>query len=108
MNKNKLILLSLLFSNSLFANQYKHSYSEIDRITVTASPFATKVLDSAAAIKILDGQEKSLKQTLSLGDSLASYSGVSSTGSQSGKPVIRGLSGNRIKILWNSVAQDFL
>ena len=110
MNQIKLIFFLLLFSNSLFANQDKHSYSEIDRITVTASPFATKVLDSAAAIKILDGQEKSLKQTLSLGDSLASYSGVSSisTGSQSGKPVIRGLSGNRIKILWNSVAQDFL
>jgi iron complex outermembrane receptor protein/hemoglobin/transferrin/lactoferrin receptor protein len=80
----------------------------IEVITVTASPLETKINQANAAISILSGKEKARKQSLSLGATLAGEVGVDniSTGDQAGKPVIRGLSGNRVRILSDGVAQD--
>lgn len=84
------------------------SERDIERISVTASPFKTRVNDSASAIEVLAGDEKARYQSLSLGASLDKMAGVSNvaTGGQSGKPVLRGLSGDRIRILLDGVPQD--
>ena len=80
----------------------------IEQISVTASPFRTRIIDSASAVEVLAGDEKKRYQSLSLGVSLEKMAGVSNvaTGGQSGKPVIRGLSGDRIRILLDGVPQD--
>ena len=58
---------------------------------------------------MLNGDEKRKIQTLSLGQTLAGEVGVDNieTGGQAGKPVIRGLSGNRVRVLIDNVAQDY-
>jgi iron complex outermembrane receptor protein/hemoglobin/transferrin/lactoferrin receptor protein len=62
-----------------------------------------------ADVDVLAGAEKRSRQTPSLGGTLEALPGVTSigTGSQVGKPVIRGFSGNRIRILSNNVGLDF-
>jgi len=80
----------------------------IEVITVTASPLETKISQANASISILGGKDKERKQSLSLGETLADEVGLDNiaTGDQAGKPVIRGLSGNRVRILSDGVAQD--
>lgn len=60
------------------------SERDIERISVTASPFKTRVNDSASAIEVLAGDEKARYQSLSLGASLEKMAGVSNvpTGGQ--------------------------
>ncbi|MGK7370829.1 MAG: TonB-dependent receptor plug domain-containing protein, partial [Candidatus Halalkalibacterium sp. M3_1C_030] len=55
------------------------------------------------------GDAKFSKQQTSLGSSLEELAGVSSisTGSQMGKPVIRGLSGSQVRVLDDGVAMDY-
>lgn len=111
-NKIMLALIPLITiagsANAESDSNNEPSPANIERISVTASPFQSRVLDSAAAISILDGEEKRRYQSLSLGGSLEHLSGVSniSTGGQSGKPVMRGLSGDRVRILIDGVPQD--
>ncbi|MGM0629885.1 MAG: TonB-dependent receptor plug domain-containing protein [Pseudomonadota bacterium] len=89
-------------------SKHAHHHS-IERIEVTGSPFATQQSDTASALSVLAGDEKLQHESLSLGDSLNHLAGVDSiaTGGQAGKPVIRGLSGNRIRVLKDGIAQDF-
>jgi outer membrane receptor protein involved in Fe transport len=62
----------------------------------------------AATIDVLQGLEKELRQGASLGQSLEHLPGVRTlnTGNNAGIPVIRGLTGNRIRILSNSIGVD--
>jgi outer membrane receptor protein involved in Fe transport len=63
----------------------------------------------AATINVLEGLEKELRQGASLGQTLEHLPGVRtlSTGNNAGIPVIRGLTGNRIRLLSNSIGVDF-
>ena len=88
----------------------KHSHHHsIEHIEITGSPFATQRADTASALSVVAGDEKLQHESLSLGESLNHLVGVDSiaTGGQAGKPVIRGLSGNRIRVLKDGIAQDF-
>ncbi|MDR9366897.1 MAG: TonB-dependent receptor [Balneolaceae bacterium] len=80
-----------------------------ESITVTGTPYASDPLTTPADVDVLTGDTKFTQQTTSLGASLTDLSGVSSisTGSQMGKPVIRGLSGDRIRVLDDGVAMDY-
>lgn len=80
----------------------------LDPVSVTAAPFVTTVEDSPTAVDVVEGEEKRRQQGASLGALVEDIPGVSniSTGSQVGKPVIRGLSGSRIRVLSGGVAQD--
>jgi iron complex outermembrane receptor protein/hemoglobin/transferrin/lactoferrin receptor protein len=82
---------------------------QIETITVTGTAYASDPLTSPADVDILGGSEKFAAQQTSLGASLEELAGVStiSTGSQIGKPVIRGLSGNRVRVLDDGTAMDF-
>jgi iron complex outermembrane receptor protein/hemoglobin/transferrin/lactoferrin receptor protein len=77
-------------------------------IVVTGTPVASGPLDTPADIDVLAGAEKARRQETSLGDSLDHLSGLDTigTGSQVGKPVIRGFSGNRIRVLSDGVGLD--
>lgn len=82
---------------------------QLGTITITAAPFATLAEDAPSSVDVLDGEEKRQAESLSLGATLDDLPGVSTitTGGQVGNPVIRGLSGNRIRVLNDGIAQDY-
>nr|WP_321266326.1 TonB-dependent receptor [uncultured Sulfurimonas sp.] len=83
---------------------------ELDAITISASPVHNHgTFDVPAAVDVLDKDAIASKTTASLGEILSDISGVDNiaTGSQSGKPVIRGMSGERVKVLSNGSSTDF-
>lgn len=77
-------------------------------VTVTGTPIPGDPLLQAAAVDVIQSPEKERVETTSLGDSLAQLAGVNNigTGNQTGKPVIRGLSGERVRILSDGVGVD--
>lgn len=79
----------------------KPSVVEIAPIQVTASPVATTALTSPQPIGVISGEDLRLAQRASLGATLETQAGVRSlsTGSGIGKPVIRGMTSNRVLIL---------
>jgi iron complex outermembrane receptor protein/hemoglobin/transferrin/lactoferrin receptor protein len=87
------------------------TYSELPEVTVTGTATATASDPFAASsdIDVLAGEAKRRRQRTSLGQSLEHLPGVSNiaTGPQAGKPVIRGLSGNRIRVLEDGIATNF-
>lgn len=80
-----------------------------ETITVTGTPYASDPLTTPADVDVLSGDTKFSEQQTSLGASLDDLAGVSSisTGSQMGKPVIRGLSGSQVRVLDDGVAMDY-
>lgn len=76
-----------------------------DETTVTATPFAHTLAELAQPVTILKGEELVLRNQPTLGDTLATQPGVSSTyyGPGASRPVIRGLDGERVRILQNGV-----
>jgi len=82
---------------------------ELEPVEVSAgAPAPGRPLYQAPAVDVLTDADKERREGASLGATLDHLSGVSSigTGNQTSKPVIRGLSGNRISILSNGVAVD--
>lgn len=79
-------------------------------VTVTGTPVAQDLLRSVQDVDVLSEEDLAVRPTAALGTLLQEQvPGVSSikTGGQAGKPVLRGLSGNRIRVLKNSVGQEF-
>lgn len=75
-------------------------------LEVTAgAPSPGQPLLQSADIDVLAGAEKDQREASTLGETLEHLTGVQSIGAgpQAGKPVIRGLSGNRIRILSNGI-----
>lgn len=82
-------------------------YSE--PVVVTGSPVAVDPLESPQDIDYISGREKIRIQPASLGETIESIPGVSnmSAGSVAGKPVIRGLTGERIRVMIDGVTQEY-
>lgn len=81
----------------------------MDPISISASPLHEQNrFDSPNEVDVLDNTDKAFKATASLGGILEDFTGVNniSTGPQAGKPVIRGMSGERVKVLSNGSATD--
>ncbi|MBA3554080.1 MAG: TonB-dependent receptor [Gemmatimonadales bacterium] len=74
---------------------------ELPELQVTASPLATTSLTSPQPTSLLSSEELQANRAPSLGETINSLPGVRSlsTGSGVGKPVIRGLSSNRVLVL---------
>ena len=79
----------------------KPSLVELSDIQVTAGPSGTDPLSSPQPTSAVDGEELRRAQAPSLGDVVSALVGVRalSTGNAVAKPVIRGLSSNRVLIL---------
>lgn len=80
-----------------------------ETITVTGTPYESDPLTTPADVDILTGNTKFSRQQTSLGATLEELAGIStiSTGTQTGKPVIRGLSGSRVRVLDDGAAMDY-
>ena len=71
----------------------------------TASPIPRNQVDVAQATTVLTGTALLLKQQATLGETLSAETGIhaSSFGPGASRPIIRGLGGDRIRLLENSV-----
>ncbi len=89
---------------ALAQEEADHLEDQIEEIVVTA-PFQESEAETALPVGILSGEALREKIGNSLGDTLKNEIGVanSSFGTGVGQPVIRGQSGNRVKILQNGV-----
>jgi len=99
-----------LCTATLICTQLFADTIELEAISVSASPIHNHgTFDVPAAVDVLDKDEIASKTTASLGEILSDIPGVDniSTGSQAGKPVIRGMSGERVKVLSNGNSTDF-
>lgn len=74
---------------------------ELDEIVVSASPRALRGFESAQAVSVVSGSDLSTTAASSLGETLSREPGVSSSyfGPGSSRPLIRGLGGDRVRIL---------
>ncbi|MGH7580116.1 MAG: TonB-dependent receptor [Gemmatimonadales bacterium] len=77
------------------------SLVELPDLQVTAAPVATTSLTSPQPVSVLGGSDLESSRSATLGETVSALPGVRSlsTGSGVGKPVIRGLSSNRVLIL---------
>ncbi|HSG49053.1 MAG TPA: TonB-dependent receptor, partial [Longimicrobiales bacterium] len=77
----------------------------IDALVVTAGPLAARQDELFQAVRVVGGRDLRNRLQPSLGETLASEPGVSSTyfGPGSSRPIIRGLGGDRVRILENGV-----
>jgi len=84
--------------------------STLQSVTVSASPIHDhEIFDVPSQINVVQGTDKMAAESGSLGQMLESIPGVNSqsAGTQVGKPVIRGMTGNRIKVLSNGESTDY-
>ncbi|HHT00839.1 MAG TPA: TonB-dependent receptor, partial [Thiomicrospira sp.] len=84
--------------------------STLQSVTVSASPIHDhEIFEVPSQINVVQGADKMAAESGSLGQMLESIPGVNSqsAGTQVGKPVIRGMTGNRIKVLSNGQSTDY-
>ncbi len=81
--------------------ELKPSLVELPDLQVTASPLATTSLTSPQPVSVLGGSDLQSSRSATLGETVSALPGVRSfsTGAGIGKPVIRGLSSNRVLVL---------
>jgi len=77
----------------------------LDEFVTSATPFARNQVDLAQATTVLSGRSLLMKQQATLGETLSSEAGISATyfGPGASRPIIRGLGGDRIRLLENGV-----
>lgn len=79
--------------------------SHFDEVVVSAPGSSRDPLELATAVTSLSGQELQLRLESSLGETLSQEAGVSSTffGPGASRPIIRGLGGDRIRVLEDGI-----
>jgi iron complex outermembrane recepter protein len=82
-----------------------HDPVTLQNVLVTAHPYARSQTEIAQPTSVLAGRQLALRQTASLGELLAGEPGVSSTwfGPGASRPIIRGLGGDRLRVLQNGI-----
>ncbi|AKS43303.1 TonB-dependent receptor [Wenzhouxiangella marina] len=94
-----------LFSGPLLAQdsderEGRHD-TELETLVVRALPYERTALETAEPVDILAGEQLDDRRGMTLGETLANQPGVQSSyyGPGSGRPIIRGLGGARVRIL---------
>lgn len=112
MKKISLAVILASASGSVVAAESDKQDSKVvlPSVTVSASPIHQHdTFEVPSQVDALTGEQKAQKESGSLGAMLEHIPGVNnqSAGSQSGKPVVRGLTGNRVKVLSNGQTTDY-
>jgi iron complex outermembrane receptor protein len=86
---------------ALLAGPSPTQHLELEEIIVTASPLRVSAIDLAQSAIVLAGDDLRRGIAASIGESLASLPGVSASyfGPRASRPIIRGLSGERVLML---------
>ena len=89
---------------SLAQPQHQTRREEIEEIVVTL-PHGHRRSEIVAGTTILSNEEVNQSAATTIGDTLANQPGISSTGhgAGAGRPVIRGLGGQRVRVLQNRI-----
>jgi iron complex outermembrane recepter protein len=82
-----------------------HDPVPLAHVVVTAHPYARSQTELAQPTNVLSGRTLDLRQAPSLGELLAAEPGISSTwfGPGASRPIIRGLGGDRVRVLQNGI-----
>lgn len=111
MNKKLHLLASIFFliSPSLLA-QKKAKIPTISKVNLPEANVTAKVSKTSARVRAINRADLDFRQSRSLGETLSSLPGVQNNyfGPNAGMPVIRSLSGNRVKILLDGLAVNDL
>ena len=77
-------------------------------IVVTGNPLSSNLFEMAAPASVTQGQGLMLRRAPSIGETINGLPGISSTyfGPHASRPVIRGLDGDRIRILQNGTGMN--
>jgi iron complex outermembrane receptor protein len=106
------VAISLAFSSAAFAQSTPvaavapaaaaSAPATLDKVVITGNPLGRS--DIAAPVSVLTGDELTLRRGSSIGETLNGTPGVSSTyfGPNANRPVIRGLDGDRVRMLSNA------
>lgn len=111
MSRSSLLCFSALtasFSTLLAVSAPAHAQnldSEIDEIIVTGSPLNRSVDEAITGVSVLSGDELSDRLAATIGETLKSEPGVSSTffGAGASRPILRGQGGDRVRVLTNGI-----
>lgn len=87
----------------------KQSEYDLQEVVISGTPTPVTPLKSTSDVELLAGKVKAEHQHASMGNTVDQMAGINTinTGNSTGKPVIRGLSGNRIRMLHNGIAVDY-
>ena len=102
------VILFCLASALLFPAAVLHAQTavvQMDEVVISSTPLGRTLFQQAQPVSVLEGRELAEGLQASLGDTLSRLPGVASTGFApgAGRPVIRGLGEDRIRILNNGV-----
>ena len=77
----------------------------LESVTVTANPMAGSADELAAPAQVLNGSRLDARRTSSVGEMLSGLPGVSASafGPNASRPILRGLDGDRLKVLSNGL-----
>ena len=95
-------VIASLFSSQVFA---AGENLELDTISATGNPLNVSSDQLVVPVTVLNGRELSLRREGTLGETLNGTPGVSTTnfGPNASRPIIRGLDGERVKIMQNGI-----
>lgn len=95
-------LASVSFSVPVFAQ----AIEQLPAVVVTGNPLGSDLSDLVSPVSVMDDHDLTLRGASTLGETVGNLPGVSSTwfGPNSSRPVIRGLDGDRVRILGNGGA----
>jgi len=84
----------------------EHRHSDIEEVVVRATPLARNLVELSQSATVLDEAALRSRAAASLGETLARVPGLSnaSLGENVGRPVIRGLQGQRVGVLSNNMS----
>lgn len=98
--KKKVVLSLAILSTSVLAHE-----ANLEDIQVVETEENQKMVDFLPSATSIKGNELIKKRQISIGDTLADEAGIQSTtfGPSASRPVIRGLDGDRIRVLQNGL-----
>lgn len=85
---------------------YAQSIQTLPAVVVTGNPLGSELSDLVSPVSVMDDHDLTLRGASTLGETVGNLPGVSSTwfGPNSSRPVIRGMDGDRVRILGNGGA----
>ena len=85
---------------------FAHAQQTLEPVVVSANPLGADINDLITPVSVLRGDQLSQKQSSTLGQTLNGLPGVGSTdfGPNSSRPTIRGLDGDRVRVMSNGGA----
>lgn len=92
---------------AILASTAAHAqHSDLEEVVVTANPMRQSAMDLAQSAVVLAGDDLARDLGASLGESLANQPGVTASyfGPKASRPIIRGLSGERVLMLLDGVS----